>query len=49
MSYYLGSIPILCYPLKAIITPPPLIGFLLITDTSDFLLTDNTPMETAGP
>jgi len=44
-----GSIAILYYPLAADDVPPPGTGFLLITDGSDLLLTDNTPLETAGP
>jgi hypothetical protein len=43
-----GSIAILYYPLAADEIPPPATGFLLITDGSNFLLSDNTPMETAG-
>ena len=46
--YYLGSIPIMYYPLAAEEVPVPPTGFLLITDGSDLLLTDNTPLETAG-
>jgi hypothetical protein len=49
MGWYYGSIPIMMYPANAEEGPPPGIGFLLITDFSDFLLTDMTPMETAGP
>jgi len=44
-----GSIAILYYPLAADEVPPPPTGFLLITDGSDLLMTDNTPLETAGP
>jgi hypothetical protein len=44
-----GSIAILYYPLAADEVPHPPHGFLLITDGSDFLLSDSTPMETAGP
>ncbi len=44
-----GGIAILFYPIGADEIPSPGTGFLLITDGSDFLLTDNTPMETAGP
>jgi hypothetical protein len=43
-----GSIAILYYPLGADEVPHPPLGFLLITNGSDFLLSDNTPMETAG-
>lgn len=46
--YFLGSIPIMYYPLGADEVPVPPSGFLLITDGSNFLLSDNTPMETAG-
>lgn len=42
-----GSIPILIYPFADEVPPPPT-GFFLLTDMSDFLLTDNTPLETAG-
>lgn len=48
MSYYLGSIPILMYPINADEVPPPPHGFFLLTDFTDFLLTDGTPLETAG-
>lgn len=44
-----GSIAILYYPLAADEVPPPLTGFLLLTDGTNLLLTDNTPLETAGP
>ena len=44
-----GSIAILYYPLGADEVPHPGTGFFLITDGSDLLLTDNTPLETAGP
>lgn len=47
MGWYFGTIPTIIYPFAGEI-PPPGIGFLLITDLSDFLLSDNTPMETAG-
>lgn len=43
-----GSIAILYYPLSAEEVPHPPSGFLLITDGSDLLLSDNTPLETAG-
>jgi hypothetical protein len=43
-----GSIAILYYPLAADEVPHPPTGFLLITDGSDLLLSDNTPLETAG-
>jgi len=43
-----GSIAILYYPLAAEEVPIPPTGFFLITDGSNFLLTDNTPLETAG-
>jgi hypothetical protein len=48
MSYWFGSVAILMYPIMADEVPPPPTGFFLITDGSDFLLTDNTPLETAG-
>src|SRR5678810_398158 len=44
-----GSIAILYYPLGAEEVPPPGTGFLLITDGSELLMTDNTPLLTAGP
>lgn len=43
-----GSIAILYYPIAADEVPTPPTGFFLITDGSDFLLSDNTPMELAG-
>lgn len=43
-----GSIAILYYPLAADEVPQPPLGFLLITDGTNLLLTDNTPLETAG-
>jgi len=43
-----GSIAILYYPFAADDVPPPPTGFLLITDGSDLLMSDNTPLETAG-
>jgi len=43
-----GSIAILYYPIAADEIPAPGTGFFLITDGSDLLLSDNTPMETAG-
>lgn len=46
--YVFGSIPIMYYPLGADEVPHPPTGFLLITDGSDLLLSDNTPLETAG-
>jgi len=46
--YCFGSIPIMYYPLAADEVPHPPSGFLLITDGSDLLMTDNTPLETAG-
>lgn len=48
MSYYLGSVPILYYPLAAEEVPPPPTGFLLITDLSNLLMTDFDPLQTAG-
>jgi len=47
MGWYFGSIPIIIYPFSGEVPPPPT-GFLLITDLSNFLLSDNTPLETAG-
>jgi hypothetical protein len=44
-----GSIPILYYPLSADEVPAPGTGFLLLTDLTNVLMTDNTPLETAGP
>lgn len=46
--YFLGSIPLLYYPLGAEEVPPPSTGFLLITDGSNLLMADSTPLETAG-
>lgn len=46
--YWFGSIPLMFYPVGADEVPVPPSGFLLITDMSDLLLTDNTPLETAG-
>ncbi len=46
--YFFGSIPIMYYPIAADDVPHPPTGFLLITDGSDLLLTDFTPLETAG-
>lgn len=46
--YWFGSVPIMYYPLAADEVPTPPTGFLLITDSSELLLTDNTPLETAG-
>lgn len=43
-----GSIAILYYPLGAEEVPVPPTGFLLLTDESNLLMTDNTPLETAG-
>jgi len=43
-----GSVAILYYGLSIEEIPPPGNGFLLITDGSNLLLTDNTPLETAG-
>lgn len=43
-----GGVAILFYPLGAEEVPVPPTGFFLITDLSNFLLSDNTPMETAG-
>lgn len=43
-----GGMAILYYPLGASETPPPPTGFLLITDGSNLLETDNTPLLTAG-
>ena len=46
--YVYGGVAILFYPLGAEESPVPPTGFLLITDGSNLLLTDNTPLETAG-
>jgi hypothetical protein len=43
-----GGMAILFYPIGADEVPHPPTGFLLITDGSDLLMTDNTPLETAG-
>ena len=48
MSWVFGSIPILMYPIGADEVPPPGTGFFLLTDLTNLLLTDNTPLETAG-
>ena len=42
-----GSIPLIMYS-TFIVVPVPPVEFLLITDSSDFLLSDNTPMFLAG-
>ncbi len=47
--YVYGGIAILFYPLGADEVPHPGNGFLLITDGSNLLMTDNTPLLTAGP
>jgi hypothetical protein len=49
MSWFIGSIPITMYPLMGEEGPPPGLGFLLITDNTNFLMSDGTPLETAGP
>lgn len=36
------------YTINAEEVPPPPTGFLLLTDITNFLLTDMTPLETAG-
>jgi hypothetical protein len=46
--YVYGGVAILFYPLGSEEVPFPPTGFLLITDGSDLLLTDNTPLQTAG-
>jgi len=43
-----GGVAILYYALAAEKVPTPPSGFLLITDLSDLLMTDNSPLETAG-
>ncbi len=48
MGYYYGSVPIMIYPLNADEVPVPPFGFFLLTDHTNFLLTNNTPLETAG-
>lgn len=48
MNYVYGSVPILMYPIGADEIPPPGSGFFLLTDLTDFLLTNNTPLLTAG-
>lgn len=48
MSHYIGSIPIMYYALAGEEVPFPPSGFLLITDGSNLLMTDNTPLLTAG-
>lgn len=47
--YFFGGMAILYYPLSAEEVPAPGTGFLLITDGSNLLMTDNDPLETAGP
>ena len=47
--YVYGGVAILFYPLGADDVPVPGTGFLLITDGSNLLMTDNTPLLTAGP
>jgi hypothetical protein len=46
MGWQWGSIPILIYPSGSGEVVPE--NFILITDGSFFLLTDNTPMKLAG-
>ncbi len=48
MGWYYGSIPLFVYPFSDEVPPPPT-GFFLLTDLTNFLLSDNTPLETAGP
>lgn len=48
MTWVIGSIPILMYPIGADDVPHPPTGFFLLTDHTNFLLTNNTPLETAG-
>lgn len=48
MAWVFGSIAILMYPIGAEEVPPPGQGFFLLTDMSNLLLTDSTPLETAG-
>jgi len=43
-----GSVAILFYPMERPVIPTPPHGFFLLTDNTNFLLTDNTPLETAG-
>lgn len=47
--YIFGSIPIMYYPISAEEVPAPGTGFLLITDGTNLLMTDNDPLQTAGP
>lgn len=47
--YVYGGVAVLFYPLGAEETSSPGTGFLLITDGSFFMMTDNTPLQTAGP
>ncbi len=48
MSYYFGSIPIMFYPAGGEGVPVPPAQFLLITDGTNFLMTDTTPLKLAG-
>ena len=44
----LGSVAILYYPLSGEEVPIPPSGFLLLTDHTNLLMTDNDPLLTAG-
>lgn len=46
MGWYFGSVLIVAYSSGSV--PPPPFGFFLLTDFSNFLLTDMTPLLTAG-
>ena len=48
MNYVLGSVAILFYPIGAEEVPAPPSGFLLITDGTNLLMSDNDPLLTAG-
>jgi len=48
MGWYYGSLPIMMYPIVGDEVPVPPSGFFLLTDLTNLLLTNNTPLETAG-
>lgn len=47
-GYPWGSIPLIMYPAGGEFPPVPPVEFLLITDLTFFLLSDNTEMELAN-
>lgn len=47
MGWYYGSLPIMIYPFSEEVPMPPS-GFFLLTDLTNLLLTDGTPLLTEG-